>query len=136
ATDMHCTSDCFPHLYGALAAFRQGDTVTVHLHHAAVLVLGLHAEEGQAGHLPAGSGQQIGAGALEVVEKAIEGVVVRVAKDHTGAGARGLAVKGTLLLLTRFQLAARRLLAEHFIVYVHAPASAPVDLSIVEHGKA
>ena len=102
--------------------------MAVHLHsdvpqpgyggHAAVLVLCLHAEEGQAGHLPAWPRKQIGAGALEVVEEAVKGMVVWVTENHAGAGARGLAVEGTLLLLACLQLAAWRLLAEHLIVQV------------------
>jgi len=77
-----------------------------HRDHATVFILGLHAEVGQTRHLPAWPCQQVGAGSLEVVEEAVESVVVWIAEDHAGAGADGLAVKRTLLLLACLQLAA------------------------------
>lgn len=89
----------------------------------AVLIFGFHAEEGQPRNLPAGPGQQVGAGSLEVVEQAVEGVVMRVAKHHTSAGAGRLAIEGPFLLLAGLQLPAWSLLAVHFIVKVKAAAS-------------
>lgn len=93
--------------------------MTIHLHrdvsqpgdssNPAVLVLSLHAEEGQPGHLPTGPSQQVGAGALEVIEEAVEGVVMGVPKDHTSAGASGLAIKGPFLLLAVLKLPTGRL---------------------------
>lgn len=68
---------------------------------APVLILGLYTEVGQSWVLPAGSGQQVGASALEVVQEAIKGVVVGVSEYHASASARGLAVVGTLQLLAR-----------------------------------
>ena len=100
----------------------------VHLHchiseprdrgHATVFILGLHAEVRQPYHLPAWPRQQVGTGSLEVIEEAIEGVVVWVTEDHAGAGADGLAVEGPLLLLTGLQLAAGCLLTLNFVVHV------------------
>lgn len=121
------------HLDCPKAAFGQHDSVTIHLHRdiskprnrgdSTVLIFGLHAEEGQPRNLPAGPSQQVGAGSLEVIEEAVEGVVMRVAKYHTSAGPGWLAVKGPLLLLAGLQLPARSLLALHLIVNVKAAAS-------------
>lgn len=55
-----------------------------------------------------------------MIEEAIEGVVMRVAKDHTSAGAGWLAVEGAFLLLTGLQLPTWNLLALHLIVNVKA----------------
>lgn len=121
------------HLDCSKTSFRYHDSVAIHLHrdvseprhrsHAAVLIFGLHAKEGQPRNLPAGPGQQVGAGSLEVIEKAIEGVVMWVPEYHTGAGTSGLAVKSPFLLLAGFQLPARSLLALHPIVNVETAAS-------------
>lgn len=107
--------------------------MTVHLHcdiskpgnrgDPTVLIFGLYAEKRQPCHLPAGPRQQVGAGSLEVIEEAIEGVVMRVAKYHTSAGAGRLAVKSPFLLLAGLQLPTRSLLALHLIVNVKAAAS-------------
>lgn len=107
--------------------------MTIHLHchisqprnrgDPTVLIFGLHAEEGQPRHLPAGPSQQVRAGSLEVIKEAIEGVVMRVAEYHTSTGAGRLAVEGPLLLLTGLQLPARSLLALHLVVNVKAAAS-------------
>lgn len=107
--------------------------MTIHLHcdiskprnrgDPTVLIFGLNAEEGQPHHLPAGPSQQIGAGSLEVIEEAIEGVVMRVPKYHTSAAAGRLTVKGPFLLLAGLQLPARSLLALHLVVNVKAAAS-------------
>lgn len=107
--------------------------MTVHLHrdiskprdigHAAVLIFCLHAEEWQPCDLPAGSGQQVGAGSLEVIEEAVEGVVMWVAKHHASAGSCGLAIKGSFLLLTGLQLPTWSLLTLNLIVNVEAAAS-------------
>lgn len=58
-----------------------------------------------------------------MVEQAVEGVVMRVAKHHTSAGAGRLAIEGPFLLLAGLQLPAWSLLAVHFIVNVKAAAS-------------
>lgn len=58
-----------------------------------------------------------------MVEEAVEGVVMRVSKHHTGAGAGGLAVKGPFLLLAGLQLTTRRLLTLNIIVNIKAAAS-------------
>ncbi len=88
-----------------------------------VFIFGLHAKERQPGNLPTGPSQQVGAGSLEVVEEAVEGVVMRVTKDNTSAGAGWLAVKGSFLLLAGLQLPTRSLLTLHVIVNVKAAAS-------------
>lgn len=120
------------HLDCSKTSFRYHDSVAVHLHcdvseprhrrHAAVLIFGLHAKEGQPRNLPAGPSQQVGAGSLEVIEEAVEGVVMWVPEYHTGAGASGLAVESPVLLLAGFQLPAWSLLALDLIVNVETAA--------------
>lgn len=106
--------------------------MTVHLHcdvskpgnggSSTVLVFGLHTKEGQSHHFPAGPSQQVGAGALEVIEEAVEGVVMRIPEYHAGAGTCGLAVKGSFHLLAGFKLATRSLLTLHHVIDVEAAA--------------
>lgn len=118
------------HLDCSKTSFWQRNSVTIHLHcdvskpgnrgSSTVLVFGLHTEEGQPCYLPAGPSQQVGAGPLEVIEEAIEGVIVGVSEYHTSAGASGLAVKGSFQLLTGFKLPTRSLLTLHLIIDVEA----------------
>lgn len=107
--------------------------MSVHLHcdiseprdggHPAVLVLSLHAEEGQPRQLPAGASQEVGAGSLEVIEEPIKGVVMGVSEHHTSAGSGGLAVKGSFLLLTGLQRPTWSLLALQLVFKVEAATS-------------
>lgn len=58
-----------------------------------------------------------------MIEEAVEGVVMGVAKYHASASAGRLAVKSPFLLLAGLQLTAWSLLAVHLIVNVKAAAS-------------
>jgi hypothetical protein len=87
-----------------------------------VLILGLHAEEGEAGSLQTLSGQQVGTRALEVEEEAIESVVVRLSKHHTRAGLHRAAVEESAFGLTHLIGAAGSLLAVDLIVEIQTAA--------------
>lgn len=85
-----------------------------------MLILGLHAKEGEAGSLQTLSGQQVGAGALEVEEEAIESVVVRLPEHHACAGLHGAAVEELAFGFAHFVGAAGGLLTVDLIVEIQA----------------
>jgi len=89
---------------------------------ASVLVLGLHVEVGQMGTWPALSGEEVGAGTLEVKEEAVEGVVMWISEHHAGAALHRDALEELGLRLARFKGAASHLLAEDLVVEVQAAA--------------
>lgn len=87
-----------------------------------MFILGLHTEEGEAGSLQTLSGQQVGTGALEVEEEAIESVVVWLAEHHTRAGLHRAAIEEFAFGLTHFIGAAGSLLAVDLVVEIQAAA--------------
>lgn len=66
--------------------------------------------------------QQVGTGALEVEEEAIEGVIVWLPEHHTRAGLHGAAGKEAAPWFAQLIGAAGRLLAVDFVVEVQAAA--------------
>uniref|UniRef100_A0A8C6XVQ0 Uncharacterized protein n=1 Tax=Naja naja TaxID=35670 RepID=A0A8C6XVQ0_NAJNA len=91
-----------------------------------ILILGFHAKEGQAGSWPTLPGKQVGAGPLEMEKKAVEGMVVRISKDHTRAALHRHTLEEFVLRLADFIRATGHLLAEEFIVEIQATALARI----------
>lgn len=126
------------HLNCSKTAFWQRDSMTVNFHchvsepgnwgHPTVLIFSLDAEEWKPCQLPARPSQQVRTRPLEMIEKAVEGVVMRVTKHHTGAGASWLAVKGPFLLLAGFQLPTWSFLAMDLVVNVQAATSLQAEV--------
>lgn len=98
-----------------------------------MLVLGLHAEEGEAGSLQTLSGQQVGTGALEVEEEAIKRVVVRLSKHHARAGLHRATVEEFAFGLAHLIGAAEGLLAVDLIVEIQTAALDGAVQVIPEH---
>lgn len=121
-----------PHLDFPVAPFGDEDLVAVHLHGelpqrgdglaGPALILGLHAEEGEVGRPHAVPGQQVGTGALEMEDEAVEGAVVRLPEHHAGAGLHGAAGGELAFGLAHLVGAASGLLAVDLIVEVQAAA--------------
>lgn len=87
-----------------------------------MLILGLHTEEGEAGSLQTLSGQQVGTGALEVEEEAIEGVVVGLPKHHARAGLHRAAGEEFAFGFAHLVGATRGLLAVDLVVEIQTAA--------------
>lgn len=98
-----------------------------------MFILGLHAEEGEAGSLQALPCQQVGTGPLEVEEEPIECVVVRLPKHHACTGLHRAAVEEFAFGLAQLVGAAGGLLAVDLVVEIQTAALDGAVQVIPEH---